>query len=168
MKIRKATLLDVSGIGYVHYHAWNETYTGLIEQSYLDRRSIDKCTAMAEQYYKHTFVAKDEGKIVGFACYKKADTEIDEDYQEVKAIYVLKAYQKRGLGKNLLKSCMTMFDDSSDIVIWVLDKNQPAIDFYEKQGFEKDGCTKDIKVSNDATLHEVRMRYQKPNKGCSQ
>ena len=36
--IRDAELRDVQDRGYVHYKAWQETYTGLINQEYLEKR----------------------------------------------------------------------------------------------------------------------------------
>ncbi|MBU1020148.1 MAG: hypothetical protein KJ847_02955 [Firmicutes bacterium] len=53
--IRKADINDAEGKGYVHYHSWNEAYTGLIDQEYLDSRSLEKCIEQAKEYPQNTY-----------------------------------------------------------------------------------------------------------------
>ena len=60
---------DKHGKAYVHYTAWNETYTGLMPQEFLDGRSLEKCIKNAYEYPKNTFVAVAKEKVVGFALY---------------------------------------------------------------------------------------------------
>jgi hypothetical protein len=40
--IRKATSLDAEAITLVHVNSWQTSYTGIIEQSFLDNISFDK------------------------------------------------------------------------------------------------------------------------------
>ena len=42
IEIRKARIADAEAIGYVHYHAWIETYAGCIDTKYLAGMSEQK------------------------------------------------------------------------------------------------------------------------------
>ncbi len=159
--IRKATIDDAEGKGYVHYHSWNETYRGLINQDYLDSRSLDKCVESAIKYPENTFVALVDNKIVGFSCYIEARDEDIDDAGEVMAIYILKDYYGLGIGKKLMNLCYKELSGYKRIIVWVLKTNQHAINFYEHLGFVKDGKEKIIKINEDTTLLEVCMVLNK-------
>ena len=42
------TAAEMDGKGYVHWKSWQETYTGLIDQHYLNTRTLD----MRCMYYR--------------------------------------------------------------------------------------------------------------------
>ncbi|KFZ26544.1 MAG: Mycothiol acetyltransferase [Candidatus Izimaplasma bacterium HR2] len=159
--IRKATITDAEGKGYVHYHSWNETYTGLIDQEYLDSRSLKKCIESAKNYPQNTYVAIVDNKVIGFSCYLKARDEDLKDAGEINAIYILKDYYGLGIGKRLMDVCYNELSEYSMISLWVLKSNKHAIDFYEHLGFAKDGKEKEIKISEKTKLNEIRMVLDK-------
>lgn len=145
--IRKALPQDAQGIGYVHYHAWLETYTGLIDSEYLKTLSVQRSTKIFESTEcRDVFVAVEDGKIVGFCGYCKArDEDLPDDCGEIYGIYILKAYQKGGAGRKLLDSALSELESNGfkNAVLWVLDTNKNAIDFYEHSGFVFDGAEKE-------------------------
>lgn len=147
---------DYEGKGYVHYQSWIETYTGLIDQNYLNTRTLDKCIDIAKKYPENTFVSEVDGKIVGFASYGQCHDEDLNNAGEIYAIYVLKAYQNQGIGKMLMDACINALKDYQSIVVWALATNDKAIGFYQHLGFIKDGKTKvaDLKITS---LNEVRL-----------
>ncbi len=159
--IRKADIKDAEGKGYVHYHSWNETYTGIIDQDYLDSRSLEKCVSLAKKYPQNTYVALVEGKIVGFSCYIKYRDDDLENTGEINAIYLLKDYHGQGIGKMLMEACYKELDEYPKIALWVLKSNHHAIEFYEKMGFEKDGKEKTVRINDKISLIEVRMILRK-------
>jgi ribosomal protein S18 acetylase RimI-like enzyme len=164
--IRKATINDAESKGYVHYHSWNETYTGLIDQEYLDSRSVDKCTAAAKRHPENTYVAIVNDKIVGFSCYSKArDNDIDEA-GEIIAIYILSDYFGLGIGRKLMDICYKELEEYKNIILWVLKTNKHAIDFYEYVGFAKDGTEKEIIINEKVRLLEIRMILTNPKAIC--
>lgn len=63
------TPAEMEGRGYAHWKAWQEAYTGLIDQSYLDSLSPEKQIGIARQHPENTLVAKDGDRVVGFAVY---------------------------------------------------------------------------------------------------
>ncbi|QMS85268.1 GNAT family N-acetyltransferase [Candidatus Xianfuyuplasma coldseepsis] len=155
--IRKATIDDAEGKGYVHYHSWNEAYTGLIDQNYLDSRTLTNCVETARKYPQNTYVALFDDKIVGFACYLKCRDDDLEDTGEINAIYVLKKYYGLGIGKQLMNMCFKELREYSNISLWVLKTNSHAIKFYEHIGFEKDGKEKTVNLNNGSSIVEIRM-----------
>lgn len=56
---------------------------------------------------------------------------------ELERIYVLKAYQGEGIGKNLLEKCHAFAQLRKYPVMWlgVWEKNLEAVKFYQRQGF---------------------------------
>lgn len=147
---------DYEGKGYVHYQSWIETYTGLIDQNYLKTRTLEKCIEIAKKYPDNTFVCDVDGKIVGFACYGQSRNEDLDNAGEIFAIYVLKEYQNKGIGKMLMDACFHALKDYKKIVVWALSTNDKAIGFYKHLGFIEDGKTKveDLKITS---LKEVRL-----------
>ena len=159
--IRKATSLDAEGKGYVHYHSWNQTYTGLIDQDYLDSRSLEGCIKTAKKFPNNTFVAVDKNKIVGFASYIKARDEDITNAGEVIAIYLLKEYKGLGIGKKLMNECLKELKEFNKVIVWVLSSNLSTISFYEHLGFIKDGSKKELKINEKSSLTVIRMVFYK-------
>jgi ribosomal protein S18 acetylase RimI-like enzyme len=134
-----------------------ETYTGLMDQRILDSRSLEKCVNLARNFPENTWIAIDEDQVVGFSCFLKSPDPDLVDTGEVKALYVLKSHQKKGIGKHLMEKAISSLSEFHKISIWVLSTNQNAIDFYEHLGFIKDGISKDVQVGTLGTIHEIRM-----------
>jgi len=147
--------------GYVHYQSWNETYTGLMNQEYLDKRALERCILIARQYPQNTIVTILDNQVVGFAAYNKSSDNLD-DTGEIYAIYILQAFQKLGIGKSLLVECKKRLNEFKQISLYVLDKNYKAIKWYEANGFNLDGHIKVEKTSIDNySFFELRMIYEK-------
>lgn len=60
---------EIRGKAYVHWKAWQESYTGLVDQDYLDNLTIEKCTDMAFRWPDNLLVAKENDKVIGFVGY---------------------------------------------------------------------------------------------------
>lgn len=155
--IRDATVKDAEGKGYVHYQAWNEAYTGLIDQAYLNSRTIERCVRVAKEHPQNTVVAVINERVVGFASYLKSRDEDLPQAGEVMALYVLEDYYGLGIGKRLMEESYFKLSDYKTIIIWVLKTNVRAIGFYKKLGFEADSKEKIHTLSNGASIDEIRM-----------
>lgn len=102
---RKANLNDAYGIAYVSAYSWYETYNGLLPSDYLEHRinDIDNKIDVTKKFIKehpNYLVATVDNKIVGICEYEASD---NEEYGRIGALYVLKDYQKIGIGKELFK-----------------------------------------------------------------
>ncbi|WP_053073741.1 GNAT family N-acetyltransferase [Bacillus sp. LL01] len=137
MEIRLAAPGDESAIAHVHVESWRTTYRGIIEDSYLQDISKDRRQQMwkgaIEQGYEKSclFVAVDEGEIVGFA---NAGPERTNGYgidTELFAIYLLKDYQKKGIGRKLVEQVARFLQEKNyqSMLVWVLTDN-PGRQFY--------------------------------------
>jgi L-amino acid N-acyltransferase YncA len=139
MLIRQATISDASAIAKVHVDSWRSTYCGIVPAEYLDSLSYEDRTKRWQQTFelgKAVFVAEDEaGNIVGFAN-GGVERSGDPVYKgELYAIYLLKPFQGRGLGRQLVQAVLKDLEKSNlrSFLIWVLEEN-PSKYFYEKLG----------------------------------
>jgi ribosomal protein S18 acetylase RimI-like enzyme len=90
------------------------------------------------------FVALYNKRAVGFAKVKKQSLNkqiSDSKQMELQKIYVLKAYHGAGIAQALLHSIVQLSKEIQPDCIWldVAQRNERAIHFYEKNGFEKCG-----------------------------
>ena len=145
---------EILGRARVHYQAWQEAYTGLIRQSYLDRRTPEESEKRAFAHPENTFVALDGERVVGFVVYG-ADREGASDTGEIYALYVLREYYGTGAGRLLMEEALRRLNGYSAAALWVLRDNRRAIRFYEKCGFAPDGTEQTIDLG--APLTEIRM-----------
>lgn len=155
VEIREARIDDAEKKGYVHYKTWQETYTGLIDQEYMDKLTVEKCVDFARRYLYNTLLAVEDNEIVGFACYGKCRDEEKEDYGEIMALYILKSHQRKGIGKMLMGECQKKLPGCKKFCVWVLKSNINAIKFYEKQGFVFSGKEKEIVLGSPVKV--IRM-----------
>lgn len=149
------TPAEIEGKGYVHWKTWREAYTGMLDQEYLDRQTLEKCVKTAYQWPDSILVAKDGDKVVGFTGYGACRDEDLPGAGEVVAIYILKEYYGKKVGYALMRAALEKLSDYPRIALWVLKGNERAIQFYEKCGFRFDGAEKPIKLGKEVT--ECRM-----------
>lgn len=149
------TPAEIEGKAYVHWKAWQETYTGLLPQDYLGSLTLEKCVKMAYQWPDNILVAKDGDKVIGFAGYGVHRDDALPETGEVFAIYILSDYYGKKVGYALIQAALERLSDYPRIAVWVLKGNQRAIRFYEKCGFRFDGTEKPVNLGQESV--ELRM-----------
>ena len=137
--ISTMTAADMDGKGYVHWKSWQETYTGLMPQEYLDRMTLEKCVQIARKWPDGLIVAKKDGRVIGFAGYGQYRDGALPDTGEVFALYVLKEFHGQKVGYDLMNEAMRRLADYPQAALWVLKGNERAIRFYQRYGFQFDG-----------------------------
>ena len=145
--------------GHVHYTSWKEAYKGIVCDSYLDSLNVEDIIARARQFPEKTIIAKDQEKVVGFAVYGPSRDKDLPDAGEILAIYVLSEYYDRKVGYRLMNEAFSRLREYNTIFVWVLEKNERAICFYQKYGFELDGCKKQCNLGTAVTM--LRMIKKK-------
>ena len=150
---------EVNGKGYVHYKTWHETYTDLIDAEYMKKITLEKCVEMAHKWPDNLIVAKDGDKVVGFVGYGTYSDNTLPEHGEIFAIYVLKEYQGKKVGYELMNAALNKISDYKKIAVWVLKGNDRAIRFYEQYGFRFDGKEAEIMLGTPST--ELRMIYER-------
>lgn len=144
---------EIKGKAYVHWKAWHEAYPGLVSQDYLDALTLERCETMARCWTDGILVAKDHGRVIGFAGYGDRGDEAPET-GEVFAMYVLSEYYGKGVGQMLMEAVLKQLKEYRQICLWVLKENRRAIRFYEKCRFCPDGAKM---LSSACKAEEIRM-----------
>jgi ribosomal protein S18 acetylase RimI-like enzyme len=163
--VRRATADDARAIAAVHVHAWRWAYRGLLPSSVLARMS----DAPREATWRETIVADGarrasvwvaelSGRTVGFvATGAPQQPGYAEDTAEVYAIYQLQEAAKTGVAGRMLARALNDLRARGFrcAILWVLETNARARDFYEREGWCFDGGARTDAVGR-FVLHEVR------------
>jgi GNAT superfamily N-acetyltransferase len=150
IQIRKSVPNDAYGIREVQKITWLKTYPnrkeGITIKDIKEKFKIDKTPEgkrkieERKKKYKdkntNIWVAEDEINIIGFCSAIK-----EKKNNRIGAIYVLPGFQRKGLGKQLVKKAFAWLGDRKDILINVARYNKQAINFYGKLGFVETGKT---------------------------
>ncbi|HLY23126.1 MAG TPA: GNAT family N-acetyltransferase [bacterium] len=140
--MRAATTADVAAIARVHVDAWRSTYRGIVPQAFLDGLSYRDREALWHRVLngppeRHgVFVAEAGAQgIVGFADGARPQTPHLAYEGRLSAIYIVEAFQGRGLGRDLVLNVVAWFVEHGirSMLVWVLADN-PACRFYEALG----------------------------------
>jgi len=141
--IRLARPEDAPAIARVHVAVWHSTYRGLIADALIDKVTLEQREAMwtdiltAYTATHPVLVAEDFG--IGICGFGNAGPLRGEEVQgysgEFKTLYLLPAYQRRGIGRALLGRLAVelLQRGHASALAWVLASN-PACGFYEAMG----------------------------------
>ncbi len=146
---------EIRGKAYVHWKAWQETYSGLISQEYLDNFTLEKCTNIAYRWLDNILVAKDGDKVIGFVGCGPYRADPMATMGEIYSIYILKEYYDKKIGYSLMRCAFERLQEYEQVAVWVLKNNGRAVRFYKRYGFQFDGTEQPILLGTPNT--EVRM-----------
>jgi ribosomal protein S18 acetylase RimI-like enzyme len=166
MLIRDALQTDAAGIARVHVNSWRTTYRGIVPDQVLDSLSLER----REQYW-HDLLSDPKNQdinlvadappvgVVGFASAGKERTGEFPYQGELYAIYILKAYQGRGVGRQLVEAIILRLQDQglTSMMVWVLKDNLFRA-FYEALGGQEVG-EQDITIG-ESTMVEVAYGWK--------
>lgn len=148
IRIRKANPADAGLMARVHIDSMRTTYKGIMPDEYLaslsygGRESRWVQILTADRAPASNLVAEtDGGEIVGFAG-GGPEREGDSTYRgELYAIYLLEEHQRKGLGRRLVSAFarQLLTDGYDSMLVWVLEENHPARQFYESLGGKQVG-----------------------------
>ena len=139
MRIRRAVYSDAADIAKVHIDSWKTTYRGIVPDAYIDKLSFDDRLNQWEKALKAgqlvVVAENEEGAVVGFANGGKERSGHPMYTGELYALYILKAYQRQGIGSLLVREVMKGLSREGlhSMLIWVLEDN-PATFFYRYMG----------------------------------
>ena len=137
--IRYSTQDDAAGIAHVHQCAWRSAYAGLIPHKALNqmlaRRNSDWWRKVIERSGS-VMVAEVGGTLVGYATFGRNRAKQLDHAGEIYELYILPEYQGMGLGTRLFEAARHALKrhDMADCVVWALEDNANAVDFYFGKG----------------------------------
>lgn len=147
IQLRRATVADAEAIAAIRIEGWRTTYRGMIPDSYLNEMDVNENvlhwrTILQALPVKEdslcVYVAVSEDEIVGFvSAMKLPEPKLDKD-GEINAIYIRPQWQRCGIGKRMLHKAARSLQamGCTSCVIWVIDGNSQARNFYEELGGE--------------------------------
>ena len=146
---------EIRGKAFVHWKSWQEAYSGIVDQRYLDEFTLEKCEKTAFQWKNNVIIAKDGERVAGFVGYGRYRDDELKNAGEVYSIYVLAAYYGQKVGYQLMQKALSELSGYPRVAVWVLKDNARAIKFYQRCGFVFDG--REVKIDLGTPLTEVRM-----------
>lgn len=142
--IRPANIGDVLAIRQVLRETWIDTYRDYLSQETLDEvyknwHSLEGLTQQVQDKNTYFLVAVAGERIVGMATAGYED-EVTTMYR----LYVLPDQQRKGIGKQLLRSIIARFPDAKKMYLHVEALNKKGVAFYLKEGFTQVGTEQDV------------------------
>lgn len=144
--VRAATIDDTPAIARVNADTWRTAYRNIIPAYFLANLSYEvresnwrEILLNADNTGDFACVAENDlGEIVGFAAGCPERTGKYDYRGELSAIYILEAYQRQGIGRQLVREIAAKLAESgfNSMLLWVLADNS-ACKFYEALGGEK-------------------------------
>ncbi|KAJ3497489.1 hypothetical protein NLG97_g1859 [Lecanicillium saksenae] len=171
--IRRATVNDAADIARIHVQSWQETYRGMMPQSFLDALDIGQRTKnwTAELQNPNSvpsFVALVDGQMYGIAGGGAQRPPRDGDVNaaavghydsEIYRLYVLNEAKGKGLGRKLMRAMADSLtaNGMTRPMLWVAAAN-PTRAFYEHLGGKE--FARKTEVVGGAELEEIGYGWE--------
>jgi ribosomal protein S18 acetylase RimI-like enzyme len=138
MLIRAAVPDDAADIARVHLTTWRAAFLPLMKPEHAAQKNLDLAIEI-DRWQKRltgeperiTFVAEDDGQIVGFITGGAAPESVGEYNSELYQIYVLPEAQRGRIGQKMVRALATSLQAAGyeKMLVWVITLN-PAVTFY--------------------------------------
>ncbi|MCI5061258.1 MAG: GNAT family N-acetyltransferase [Alphaproteobacteria bacterium] len=153
IKIYQATTDDIPDIAAIHIAGWQASYTGLMDQDYLDSFTIPKRIKDWQGRFEETqnVIMYKDGVAAGFTSFgplknpPPGSSKIRPLYSsEIYAIYLMPEFHRQGLGTKLFKGTVEFLKEQKhqSLCLWGLEANKRARAFYEHLGGQRIGKKK--------------------------
>lgn len=160
--IRQATIDDSAIIAQLSVLCWQQAYKDIFNADFLAQLDWQARADGRKKFYSTNknaagYIAEVNGKAVGFCDVGPAranDQYNNSTFGEIYAVYVLQEFQKRGIGLALCKAaCEHLIAAGfARCLIWTLEDNLPAKQFYKTIGCAPQAWRKENKV--DDVVHK--------------
>lgn len=151
---------DRKKISNVYEQSWRCAYKNIIPQSYFDSIPGGSWADNINRDGRKNLIMLENGTIIGTLSFCRSRWKQYDDYGEIVAIYFLPEYMGKGYGKYLLDRAIEELKalGFETVLLWVLEDNRRARNFYEKYGFTLSG---EYRIDNigGKELWEVMYEY---------
>jgi GNAT superfamily N-acetyltransferase len=169
IELREARPGDELTVAEVHVRSWQEGYRGLMPDEFLDSQRPE------DRVGRYTFGASEPGApltllavevddddaetLLGFVTVSSSRDEDAGGLGEVAALYVDPVRYQGGVGRALMAEAGERLraQGFAEAVLWVLDGNDRAARFYEREGWTPDGARR-FEDPYDIPSHVSRFR----------
>lgn len=137
---RKATIDDCLTLAELKGKVWNTTYKGIYSDETLQNYDVAKNQSIFENIVANPeielYLTECNGVPVGLMTCGKPFRPFMHYGQEIGLLYILKDYQRRGIGKGFFElACQQVkYSGYREFLVSVNKLNKPAIDFYLAMG----------------------------------
>lgn len=152
--IREARISDAGGMGKVNVASWQTSYRGIINERFLQQLTVEskkkKWEMIIQADDSTILVAVDtDDHVVGYITISTKESVASTGTDQVTALYLLKDWQGKGIGKAMLLEAFKRFLELSiyTVQVEVLAENNSRF-FYERLGAELVE-KKDIQIAGD-------------------
>lgn len=163
LSLRSATPADAPLIAAMHAASWQATYRGLLPDTFLDTEvSNDRAAywrarleAPGEERRLVQIAERAPHEPVGFMCVER---QIGSPWGVLlDNLHAMPAWQGMGAGKLMMRAAKDWAREQGEtqLYLYVLEGNAPAIAFYESQGWQYSGAEPDKMGGIDITA----LRY---------
>lgn len=163
--VRKAQISDANAIARVHIASWQVVYRGHVPDEVLNNLSLNEREQMwCELLEKNVnvLVLLKDNNLVGFISFGPSRDKHDDPLHiaEITALYIMPEEWRNGFGKKLLNTAISSIskDNFRKIILWVVDSNQLAKNFYEINGFTN---RHEIKIVEREKYNVRQVKYIK-------
>jgi ribosomal protein S18 acetylase RimI-like enzyme len=170
--IREADIKDISRMAEIHVFGWRCAYKDFIPMNFLiNEMTVKHREEKFREYLSEendnnkTYVFEEKNMIKGFMTTGNCrDEDKNDSTYELWAIYIDPLFQRQNIGTQFVNYCKkeAINKGKNEITLWVFEKNNKAIEFYKKKGFEFDGKKQIIKYFDENNYfkeNEIRLIY---------
>ncbi len=162
--IRLATKKDCDTLSRLKQRVWDETYRGIYSDSKIDDFDFDdnseKFLSIINDSDVELYVVEDDGTLVGYMSCGVPSRPYKDYNQSINLLYLLKGYQRKGIGKKLFNIACDRFKEKGchEFFICCNKLNINAQGFYKKMG----GIIDEIDDDNndDKSISQVKFLYK--------
>jgi ribosomal protein S18 acetylase RimI-like enzyme len=142
--IRPLVESDFDAVISIVNQNWKDVYTGYVNQELLDDTGCyERGQRLKQDFINHRlseYVWEESGQVLGLLSMgATADADKANDF-EIWRIYISAEAQGRGIGGRLLTFAEQTAREKEfeEIIIWAFSRNERAIKFYQKYGYQID------------------------------
>lgn len=151
--IRKNEYKDQEQMARIKVDSWKNAYDRIISSTYLNSLNYEqqakRYKESFDEYKDYVYVAVRGDEVLGFSCFKTSPNQDGFD-SELVSLYIKPNEIGKGIGTELfIATCKQLIAlGKSNMIVWCLSDNDPAIRFYEKL-CGKIVKTKDAKIGDN-------------------